>query len=44
MVDSDKWCSALYFPHGRHKLGGMYCRLEIGHDGAHWCEHEDETE
>lgn len=44
VVGSDKWCNALYFPHGRHKLGGMFCRLEIGHDGEHWCEQEDDTE
>lgn len=44
VVDSDKWCNALHFPRGRHKLGGMFCRLEIGHDGEHWCEQEDETE
>ena len=44
VVDSDKWCNALYFPPGRHKLGGMFCRLETGHDGKHWCEHEDEAE
>ena len=42
MVDSDNWCNALYFPHGRHKLGGVFCRLEQGHVGEHWCEREDE--
>ena len=44
MVDSANWCNALYFPHGRYKFGGMFCRLELGHDGDHWCEHEDETD
>lgn len=38
----NNWCNALYFPFGREKLGGMYCRLEKGHSGNHWCEHEDE--
>lgn len=44
MADSDNWCNALYFPHGRHKLGGVFCRLEPGHDGDHWCEHQDEMD
>lgn len=44
MADSDKWCDALYFPHGRRKFGGVYCRLEPGHDGDHWCEAEEEME
>ena len=42
MTSSGDWCNALYFPYGRHKLGGVFCRLEPGHDGDHWCEHEDE--
>lgn len=42
MSDSDSWCNALYFPHGRQKYGGRYCRLERGHSGRHWCEAEDE--
>ena len=32
----------LYVPYGRRKLGGVYCRLEAGHSGEHWCEAEDE--
>ena len=36
------WCDALYFPYGRRKLGGVHCRLEPDHAGAHWCEAEDE--
>lgn len=42
--DSDGWCNALYFPHGRRRLGGMFCRLDLGHIGDHWCEHQDEGE
>ena len=44
VADSDNWCNALYFPQGRHKFGGVFCRLELGHDGDHWCEHEDEMD
>lgn len=42
MNDSVDWCNALYFPFGRRRLGGVYCRLESGHDGDHWCDAEDE--
>ena len=42
MSASEDWCDALYFPYGRRKLGGVYCRLESGHSGEHWCEAEDE--
>lgn len=42
MTDSSDWCNALYFPHGRRRYGGVFCRLEPGHDGDHWCEAEDE--
>lgn len=41
MVD-ENCCNALYFPHGRRKLGGVFCRLERDHAGDHWCEAEDE--
>lgn len=41
MADSE-WCNALYFPYGRRKLGGVFCRLEPDHAGDHWCEAEDE--
>ena len=27
---------------GAGSLGGVYCRLEAGHAGEHWCEAEDE--
>lgn len=40
----DETCNTLYFPHGRKKLGGVFCRLEPGHDGDHWCEAEDEMD
>ena len=40
----DETCNTLYFPYGRRKLGGVYCRLEPGHDGDHWCEAEDEMD
>ena len=42
MTGSNDWCNALYFPFGRRKLGGMFCRLDPGHSGDHWCEHQDE--
>lgn len=42
MASWDETCNTLYFPYGRRKLGGVYCRLEAGHDGDHWCEAEDE--
>lgn len=42
MAVSEEWCDALYFPYGRRKLGGVYCRLESGHSGEHWCEAEDQ--
>ena len=42
VAGSDNWCDALYFPFGRHKFGGVRCRLEPGHPGDHWCEAEDE--
>ena len=42
MPASEDWCDALYFPYGRRKLGGVHCRLEVGHSGEHWCEAEDE--
>lgn len=38
----DDSCNALYFPYGRRKFGGVFCRLEPGHVGDHWCEAEDE--
>jgi|GEM_PF-3867957 len=41
MTDSD-WRNARYFPYGRRKLGGVFCRLEPDHTGDHWCEAEDE--
>lgn len=44
MVNRDQWCNALYFPRGRKPLGGVFCRLERGHDGDHWCEQEDEMQ
>jgi hypothetical protein len=44
MYEDGKYCNTLYFPRGRHKSGGMYCRLKPGHTGDHWCEHEDEYE
>lgn len=44
MPDSEEWCDALYFPHGRRKYGGVHCRLEPGHEGEHWCEAEDEMD
>jgi len=44
VAGSDISCNALYFPHGRHKLGGVFCRLELGHDGVHWCEAQDEMD
>lgn len=43
VANSNNWCDALYFPHGRRKLGGVHCRLELGHPGDHWCEAEDEN-
>ncbi len=42
MADPDSWCNALYFPYGRRKSGGVFCRLEPDHEGDHWCEAEDE--
>jgi hypothetical protein len=44
VAGSDNWCDALYFPSGRHKFGGVFCRLEPGHTGDHWCEREDEID
>lgn len=44
MSDTEKWCNALYFPHGRQKLRGVFCRLEPNHSGDHWCEAENEME
>lgn len=44
MAYSDKWCNALYFPYGRRQFGGVFCRLDPGHDGDHWCEAEDEID
>lgn len=41
MTDQN-WCNALYFPNGRHKFGGMFCRLEPGHSGDHWCEAQEQ--
>lgn len=42
VTSSNDWCDALYFPSGRHKFGGVHCRLEPNHAGDHWCEREDE--
>lgn len=44
MAGSNNWCDALYFPYGRHQLGGVHCRLKPGHAGDHWCEAEDEMD
>lgn len=40
----ENWCNALYFPYGRRRFGGVFCRLETDHDGDHWCEAEDEMD
>lgn len=42
VASSNDWCNALYFPSRRRKLGGVFCRLEPGHAGDHWCERQDE--
>jgi len=44
VASKDEWCNALYFPNGRHKFGGMFCRLAPDHGGDHWCEAEDEVD
>lgn len=44
MVEVSETSNALYFPYGRRKLGGVYCRLEPDHAGDHWCAAEDEME
>jgi uncharacterized cupin superfamily protein len=41
-MSEDQWCNALYFPNGRKRFGGVFCRLEPGHFGDHWCDAEDE--